>query len=967
MVTAGDAPAPLPRKVKAYKVLGDVGEFQEKLASTLPPPKPPPAPDVFSVTDVSEFPPEVWFAATISPDNGVAFIRSYRELCQARALYQQQLNNIHTARKAHGMGASATALPPPTQTLQPSTVFPPLAGEPLANRTIAEALKFGAETRRLGKFEQQQAKWEGVQSGLASKVGRPTTELAMARGPAWRTRGELTELLYRAQPRDARGLNPDEVWTASLRDAWERILPLGSIFSGLAIKIHERPHELPATRAARVGRPLDPLGPPGSSLRLPVHPPTMLPGGGSMTGLRGKPPLGRSLSARGRAWEDGEVLRQRVAEYGTRLRSLAPHDPDFGSLVVAGEALEGQLAALAHAPITLQEVEGHVAGHAPESFEAYRAVKDEMEAQLRAALEAEEAARAAEEAAARALAPLPGPHVALSSPLLSLGCHTGDTARGAVTLRSTGTAALAWAWRRRPAPQHAHAATELAQPPRFVASLQSGVLQPGQSLEVAVTFEARVAGTFRETWELVTEPPLQAPIPSLQLRGQAELRDPSAPGRAALVSQLGEREKAALVAAALERVLRDVRMPRRPVPSEPPEESMAADAWDRANGCTSEGGAYTWPPLFHSPGVQAELSEVYAEANAALTLALKPPADEDAKRKKKPPVSPRGKKKPGAEEEPPPPPPKYPAAWPDTGPSLSVLDALLAELAAAAPAVAPALAARADAAKARARVPSSNRKVVRRAMRVLVGRLVDSLEDRFNAIRLDLEAKQAAEAAAAGGGANAAAGDGEGEGEADGEASAGSVGGGKEAKAGAKDGGKADKPKGAKAGGKGGKGGKGGDATASGEAAAPPEPGAGLPSVEHLQPLFHEKALTATKAVVKTSLNSLSDEVVRHKVAAGDALEATIRSLDEQVAAEQARVASVQAEGGEADPGAAAAAAAAAALAAFLAPPAGGVPAVGPGEAASVRSPLLEELYWERLCVLRTWTGLGIPTRADIR
>ncbi len=35
--------------------------------------------------------------------------------------------------------------------------------------------------------------------------------LPHAAGPAWRTRTELTELLYRAQPRDARGLNPDEV------------------------------------------------------------------------------------------------------------------------------------------------------------------------------------------------------------------------------------------------------------------------------------------------------------------------------------------------------------------------------------------------------------------------------------------------------------------------------------------------------------------------------------------------------------------------------------------------------------------------------------------------------------------------------------------------------------------------------------------------------------------------------------
>ncbi len=75
---------PPKAKVKAYKVLGDVGEFQERLAATLPPPKAPEPPNVFNISDPSEFPPDVWFAATISPDNGVAVIASYRELCKAR-------------------------------------------------------------------------------------------------------------------------------------------------------------------------------------------------------------------------------------------------------------------------------------------------------------------------------------------------------------------------------------------------------------------------------------------------------------------------------------------------------------------------------------------------------------------------------------------------------------------------------------------------------------------------------------------------------------------------------------------------------------------------------------------------------------------------------------------------------------------------------------------------------------------
>lgn len=48
-------------------------------------------------------------------------------------------------------------------------------------------------------------------------------------------------------------------------------------------------------------------------------------------------------------------------------------------LKLRGEALEGQLEALAYAPVTLAEVEAHLRGHNPAAFEAYKAVKDDME------------------------------------------------------------------------------------------------------------------------------------------------------------------------------------------------------------------------------------------------------------------------------------------------------------------------------------------------------------------------------------------------------------------------------------------------------------------------------------------------------------------------------------------------------------------------------------------------------------
>lgn len=124
-------------------------------------------------------------------------------------------------------------------------------------------------------------------------------------------------------------------------------------------------------------------------------------------------------------------------------------------------------------------------------------------------------------------------------------------------------------------------------------------------------------------------------------------------------------------------------------------------------------------------------------------------------------------------------------------------------------------------------------------------------------------------------------------------------------------------------------------------------------------PLSHTRSDTPLRSHTQAALNTLLDEVHRHKVAAGDALEANIRSLDSRIEAAQADA--------QANQEPAAAEAAAAAGLALFAPAAGGVPAPGPGPAARARSAELEQLYWERLCVLRTWTGLGIPTRADVR
>lgn len=150
-------------KPKKYQVLGSYEDFNTQLQATIPPPKPP-EPDTVDNVDHREFPQEVWFAATISPDRGESIIRSYREIAKAREAYQHQLDVISTVRQHQELVASA-----------PGTFRKP-------GTTITKVLQQGADTRKLNKFELVQQDWEVQNKLLSRATQRPANDLAMQRG-----------------------------------------------------------------------------------------------------------------------------------------------------------------------------------------------------------------------------------------------------------------------------------------------------------------------------------------------------------------------------------------------------------------------------------------------------------------------------------------------------------------------------------------------------------------------------------------------------------------------------------------------------------------------------------------------------------------------------------------------------------------------------------------------------------------
>ena len=124
----------------------------------------------------------------------------------------------------------------------------------------------------------------------------------------------------------------------------------------------------PAARPHKSPQPPSLLDPPRPFPAPPPSPPPSAPPSGKTTGT-----LGRSLTTRHRDWTQSEVLAQRNTRYAAGIRRAQPHDPTRGmpGLVVRGEALEGQLEAMAFQSISIGEVEARMAQDDPRAFEDY--------------------------------------------------------------------------------------------------------------------------------------------------------------------------------------------------------------------------------------------------------------------------------------------------------------------------------------------------------------------------------------------------------------------------------------------------------------------------------------------------------------------------------------------------------------------------------------------------------------------
>ncbi|KAL0018983.1 hypothetical protein WJX79_007081 [Trebouxia sp. C0005] len=218
----------------SYDVLGDAAEYQEWLASQIPPAAP------TAETEQAEAKQQAQALGDLPADMAQIVVHMEQQHAAAVLSAYQSLQRS----RQNAPPAPSDAVYDSAAMQEPSRVMAD---------TIATASEMRRSSRSIAKWEAQQAVWARQQSSISRKMRRPVPELAMSivRAAEWRDKKELITTLEAAIPWTQRGAGGADIWPLQLRDNWTRHVPLGNLFSGLFVEIKEKTN---AEQAAKVRR-----------------------------------------------------------------------------------------------------------------------------------------------------------------------------------------------------------------------------------------------------------------------------------------------------------------------------------------------------------------------------------------------------------------------------------------------------------------------------------------------------------------------------------------------------------------------------------------------------------------------------------------------------------------------------------------------------------------------------------------
>ncbi|XP_078082110.1 MYCBP-associated protein [Mustelus asterias] len=147
---------------------------------------------------------------------------------------------------------------------------------------------------------------------------------------------------------------------------------------------------------------------------------------------------------------------------------------------------------------------------------------------------------------------------------LTFEAMAGDRAISCLEVINDGTTVISYKWKRLPEPQHCIIKPCDRWMQRFYFNTNSGVILPGDTVNIAFTFKSPNAGIFTEFWEFCTHPVVLAGA-SLQVAmwGVALFEDKNESSRQQLQEELEEKEKKATIEQILNEVISGVRTPER--------------------------------------------------------------------------------------------------------------------------------------------------------------------------------------------------------------------------------------------------------------------------------------------------------------------------------------------------------------------------------------------------------------------
>ncbi|DBA87184.1 TPA: hypothetical protein ACH3X2_005188 [Trebouxia sp. C0005] len=353
----------------SYDVLGDAAEYQEWLASQIPPAAP------TAETEQAEAKQQAQALGDLPADMAQIVVHMEQQHAAAVLSAYQSLQRS----RQNAPPAPSDAVYDSAAMQEPSRVMAD---------TIATASEMRRSSRSIAKWEAQQAVWARQQSSISRKMRRPVPELAMSivRAAEWRDKKELITTLEAAIPWTQRGAGGADIWPLQLRDNWTRHVPLGNLFSGLFVEIKEKTNAEQAAQLVSICRP---------ELLEPHLFPASAPGGLPITAA-GDP----SRKVRRRSWASSEYLAQRLEKFSGYLKETQPHKPE-------AVAVTGNPVGPSHfsEDITLDDVAASLRLEQGEVAAALIKARDSLQEQARLQQQKEAkqaAAAAAAEAAERA-------------------------------------------------------------------------------------------------------------------------------------------------------------------------------------------------------------------------------------------------------------------------------------------------------------------------------------------------------------------------------------------------------------------------------------------------------------------------------------------------------------------------------------------------------------------------------------